>query len=180
MAQSKKSERRVVSTNESLYTVILLEINVLLLPTQIGSTKTKENLKSTITYFVEGKCINEGFVKPNSVNIKTYSSGAVKGEQIEFCVVFECKVCNPIEGTWINDCIVKSVTKAGIHANAFDDNNNIPVTIFVIRDHFIDNDYFKEIKENDSINIKVIGSRFELNDKHVEVIGNLMPKKRET
>ena len=45
MAQSKKSERRVVSTNESLYTVILLEINVLLLPTQIGSTKTKENLK---------------------------------------------------------------------------------------------------------------------------------------
>jgi hypothetical protein len=162
--------------NVTLYTNALLEIHILLLPTEIGSTKTKENLKKTIAHFVEGKCITEGYIKPNTVQLKNYSSGIIKGDKIEFNVVFECKVCNPVEGTWVNKCKVKSITKAGIHANAFDDNNNIPVTVFVIRDHFVDNKYFNSIKEDDLIDVKVIGSRFELNDPCIEVIGNLMPK----
>ena len=61
----------------------------------------------------------------------------------------------------------------------FDRNNNIPATVFVIRDHFSENKYFQEIKEDDLIDIKVIGTRFELNDSFVEVLGALMPKAKE-
>jgi len=167
---------KVTQHNVALYTNALLEMNVLLFPQHIGSSKTKENLKQTIMHFVEGKCISEGYVKPNTVTIKNYSCGNVKGDKVEFCVIFECKICNPAEGTWINKCKVKSVTKAGIHANAYDDRNNVPVTVFVIRDHFADNSYYNTIKEEDEIDVKVIGSRFELNDSCIEVIGNLMPK----
>lgn len=162
-----------------LYTSVLLEMLVLLPPTQIGTIKTKENLKKTISHYVEGKCNSEGYVKPNSVLVKNFSSGNIRGGNIEFSVVFECKVCNPMEGTWINKCKVKSITKAGIHANAFDELNNIPVTIFIIRDHFVENYHFNRVKEDDIIDVKVIGSRFELNDPCVEVIGVLMPPPRE-
>ena len=37
-----------------------------------------------------------------------------------------------MEGMWLNDCKVKSVTKAGIHANVYDDDNNVPVTVMVM------------------------------------------------
>jgi len=168
-----------VMINRILYTPAMLEMNVLLAPNEIGTNKTKENLRIAIAYFIEGKCISEGYVKPKSVSVETYSSGIIKRDKIEFCVVFRCETCSPVEGTWLHRCKVKSVTKAGIHADVYDDQNNIPATIFVIREHFLEHplsSYFHSIKENDLITVKVIGTRFELNDPCIEVLGDLMPK----
>ena len=182
--RTEKSNRipvQPIRTNNALYMSSMLEMNVLLSPTEIGIyrgiNKTKENLQTTIAYFVEGKCISEGYVQPKSVSIVNYSSGMVKGDKIEFCVVFQCKTCLPVEGMWIYQCKVKSVTKAGIHANVFDEQNNIPATVFVVRDHFMELPYFNTIKENDTIDIRVIGTRFELNDSCIEVLGNLIQNK---
>lgn len=166
-------------SNDILYNTILLEMKVLLSANQIGTQITKENLRHTIAAFTEGKCIEEGYVQPNSVQLKTYSTGALKGDKIEFHVVFECKVYNAVEGSWIHKCKVKSVTKAGVHAQVFDSQSNVPATVFIIREHFANNDYFNTIQEGDLVDVKVIGRRFELNDSCVEVLGNLMPKEKE-
>lgn len=164
---------------DMLYSTNILEMNVLLKPSQIAVNFTKENLKYSIVSKIEGKCIEEGYVQPDTVHIQTYSSGTLKGEYVEFAVVFECKTFNPAEGSWIKDCKVQSVTKAGIHANVFDSRKNNPATIFIVKEHFENNKYFNEIKEDDLITIKVIGSRFELNDPCVEILGNLMnPQKK--
>ena len=160
--------------NDVLYSTNILEMKVALLMSQIGTNATKSNLQKTIAHFIGGKCIEEGYVQPNSIQIKTYSSGSFKGDRVEFHVVFSCKTYHPVEGAWIHQCKVKSVTKAGIHANVYDTQNNVPATVFVIRDHFATNHYFNQIKEDDAIDVKVIGSRFELNDPCVEILGNLM------
>ena len=177
MATLKKNTEKKQVSND-LYFTNLLEMKVILNMNQIGTTVTKTNLKSSIDTFISGKCIEEGYVQPNSIEIKSYSVGNLKSNLIEFHVVFECKTYNPAEGSWISNCKVQSVTKAGIHANTFDRNNNIPATVFVIRDHFSENKYFQDIKEDDLIDIKVIGTRFELNDRCVEVLGDLMPKSK--
>ena len=166
-------------SNDILYVQNLLEMKVVLLMTQIGQHNTKQNLEKTIANFISGKCIEEGYVQPGSIKVKTYSSGTLKNDMIEFHVIFDCKTYSPAEGSWIHQCKVKSVTKAGIHANVYDSQNNIPATVFVIRDHFANDAYFNSIKEDDIIDIKVIGVRFELNDPFVEVLGNLMPKQEE-
>ena len=93
----------------------MLEMFVLLLPSQIGANgKTKENLRESIEYYIGGKCTVEGYVKPNSVQLVKYTNGTAKLDKIEFLVVFECLVCNPVEGMWLNGCKVKSVTKNDI------------------------------------------------------------------
>jgi hypothetical protein len=56
------------------------------------------------------------------------------------------------------------------------DEKNSPVIIYVSRDHHSSNEYFNSIKEKDAIRIRVIGQRFELNDKQVSIIGELLPK----
>jgi len=174
----KKSQTRVRpeidKSNRSLYSKNLMEMKVTLLPLEIGENQTSNNLKSIIKHSIEGKCIHEGYVKPNSVNIRTYSSGLIKGERIEFTVLFECYTCNPVEGTILFGCLVKSVTKAGIHCEVMDENGNVPISVFVARDHFVENIAFQKIKEEDKIDICVIGNRFELNDECVEVIGYLV------
>lgn len=175
--RGKQNHTQMAKTinNDVLYATNLLEMKITLLMSEIGTNKTKVNLQKTISHFIGGKCIEEGYVQPNSIEVKSYSSGSLKGERVEFHVVFACKTYHPVEGAWIHNCKVKSVTKAGIHANIFDSQGNIPATVFVIRDHFINDPYFGQIKEEDVINVKVIGSRFELNDPCVEVLGNLMP-----
>lgn len=169
-----QGNRPITDSNESIYMKNLLEMKIVLSPNEIGENTTKTNLTSIISSHIEGKCIREGYVKPKSVKITQYSCGLVKGQYVEFAVIFECLTCIPVEGTWIKQCKVRSITKAGIHADAYDNHGNIPVTVFVARDHFTTNSYFNSIKENDMINIKVIGNRFELNDECIEVLGNLM------
>ena len=167
-------QERPEKQKDPLYMKCMLEMFVLLLPSQIGTNgKTKENLRESIEYYIGGKCTVEGYVKPNSIQLVKYTNGTAKLDKIEFLVVFECLVCNPVEGMWLNDCKVKSVTKAGIHAHKYDENNNVPVTVFVIRDHYVHNPMFQSVQEDDSIDVKVIGQRFELNNKNIEVIAEL-------
>jgi DNA-directed RNA polymerase subunit E'/Rpb7 len=130
-------------------------------------------LEKMIAADIEGKCIVEGFVKNRSTKIMTYSSGLVQGSSVTFEVVYECSICSPVEGMVIN-CIAKNITKAGIRAETNDSPS--PVVIFVARDHHYTTPYFSEVKENEDIMVKVIGQRYELNDKYISIIAELIPK----
>ena len=99
----------------------------------------------------------------------------MQGRFIEFEVVFECNICCPVEGMQIK-CYAKNITQAGIRAFTSLDEKNSPVIIYVSRDHHSSNEYFNSVREKDAIRIRVIGQRFELNDKQVSIIGELLPK----
>ena len=131
----------------------------------------KETLIQTIANKIEGKCQIEGYIKPGTCNIITYSSGNIKSDMVSFNIVFDCMVCIPVEGMMMS-CIAKNITKAGIRAEI----NEVPspVVIFIARDHHHTNKQFSKIKENDTIIVKVIGQRFELNDTFVSVIAELV------
>lgn len=176
MAAIKNFKANNASNNDISYISNVLEMKVLLSLSEIGMNTTKENLRSMISNYIEGKCIEGGYVQPGTIKILSFSSGTLKKEKVEFTVVFECKTFNPAEGCWIYQCKVKSVTKAGIHANVYDSQDNVPATVFIIRDHFMNNRDFNSVKENDFVDIKVIGTRFELNDPSVEILGKLVPR----
>jgi len=145
------------------------------LPFILVGTNIEKTIQHTISSKIEGKCIVEGYVKPGSIKIINISSGTLQGRFIEFEVVFECNICCPVEGMQIK-CYAKNITQAGIRAFTSLDEKNSPVIIYVSRDHHSSNEYFNSIKEKDAIRIRVIGQRFELNDKQVSIIGELLPK----
>ena len=128
-------------------------------------------LKNIISHNIEGKCISEGYIKPESVNLISYSNGVQSGYNIVFEVVIECQTCNPVEGMII-PCIAKNITKAGIRASVNDEND--PLVIFIARDHNYLSKAFSDIEENQEIKVRVIGQRYELNDKYISVIGELI------
>ena len=136
----------------------------------IGSN-IENTLNNIISDNIEGKCITQGYIKPNSTKIITFSNGIQNGKNIVFDVVVECKVCNPIEGT-ILSCISKNITKAGIRASINDEND--PLVIFIARDHNYLSKTFTEIEVNQEIKVRIIGQRFELNDKYISVIAELI------
>ena len=76
------------------------------------------------------------------------------------------------------DCVAKNITKAGIRADSSTETPS-PIIVFITRDHQYSNPYFATINEGDKFVARVIGQRFELNDKYVSIIAELVePKKR--
>ncbi len=132
----------------------------------------KSVLEQKIKSIIEGKCIVEGFVKVDSTKIISYSSGVLTGNQIRFDVMVECEVCYPVEGMLIS-CIARNITKAGIRADSMDESPS-PVICFIARDHHTAMTHFNNIDEGDTFMTRVLGQRFELNDKQISIIGELV------
>jgi DNA-directed RNA polymerase subunit E'/Rpb7 len=166
----KKRETKIAS----IYSRCLITRNILLPMTSIGKN-IKETIEKNVVFNYEGKCVVEGFIKPDSIKVITYSSGLIQGTNISFEVVFECEICCPVEGMLIS-CVAKNVTKAGVRAESADDSPS-PVVVFVARDHHFSVSQFSNIQEGDKFVARVIGQRFELNDKYVSIIAELVVEK---
>lgn len=165
----KKREQR----EQSLFSKALLSRNVVLPMTAIGNNM-REVIEKTLKKNIEGKCAVEGFVKQDSCNVLTYSCGTVQALNISFSVVFECLVACPVEGTILR-CKARNITKAGICAESLEEKPS-PIIVHIARDHHHMSEYFSSIKDHDEIEIKVIGQRFELNDKQISIIASLVEK----
>lgn len=157
---------------QTIYSRALLTRNIVLPITAIGRN-IKETIEENIKANFEEKCVVEGYIKQNSVKIITHSSGLiVRGNTVQFNVVFECEICFPVEGMLI-ECVAKNITKAGIRGESANEVPS-PVVVFIAKDHHYNNDYFADTKEGDRITVRVIGQRFELNDKYISIIGELI------
>ena len=175
MEQTKPIKKRRDNKVLGLYSRCLLTRKVELPMEYIGKN-IDETIEEAIKTSFEGKCGEEGYIKPNSTKIIQYSSGVIeRGYIIIFEVIFECEACFPVEGMLIN-CIAKNITSAGIRAESANDVPS-PIIVFIAKDHHYDNKYFSEIKVDDKITARVIGSRFELNDKYISIIGELVKEK---
>ncbi len=159
---------------ESIYTRALITRTISLSINNIATNLDKV-LEEYISFNFEGKCIVEGFVKPGTTKIVTYSSGLIQGVNIIFEVVFECSICYPVEGMNIY-CVVKNITKAGIRAESSTDVPS-PFVVFIARDHHFNMPKFASMKEGDKFIANVIGQRFELNDKYISIIAQLKDMK---
>jgi DNA-directed RNA polymerase subunit E'/Rpb7 len=175
--QSIKPRNKAKETPiRSVFSRSLITKNIMLPVISVGKN-LKQTIERTISSMVEQKCIVEGYVKSDSVKVITFSSGLVKGDNVLFDVVFECEVCFPIAGMLLN-CVAKNITKAGIRAESSEYNPS-PFVLFIARDHYFANDYFNSIEENQSFVARIIAQRFELNDKYVSIIAELVSPKKE-
>ena len=136
----------------------------------VGSN-ISEVIRARISGEIEGRCIVEGFVRPGSASVESYSAGLLEGQSVVYEVAVGCDVCTPVEGERM-ECVARNVTKAGIRAEI--DIDPSPVTIFLARDHHHRSKAFSGIAANDKLTVSVIGQRFELNDPYVSVIAALV------
>ena len=174
-SSQKKEVKKIISNkkNNKGNTNNIYVKNILSEKINVDFKNINSNLEETFENILkqkEGLCIREGYIKPDSIKLMSYSCGELYSNNVQFQVLYECLISNPVEAMQLS-CIVKSITKIGIRAELNDDHN--PFLIFIARDHHYDNEYFSTIKQNDIINVNIIGQRFELNDKYISIIAEL-------
>ena len=160
---------------QDIYNKVCLERTLEISIKEVGS-----NLDAILLTYLqnrfEGKCNVEGFLKKGSINILSYSSGELcNGSNIKFVIVFEAEVCLPVEGM-VLPMKVLNITKAGIRGKIrTESDEEDPVVIYIARDHFNEDPDFNAITlDTDNIYVRVIGQRYEINDDHIYVIGEIL------
>ena len=134
----------------------------------------RKMINDRLTNDLEGKCGENGYIKHDSINVISLSGGYCHEQYIVFDVVYECMACCPVDGMII-ECVAREVTEsAGVRAELDDIHN--PLKIYIARDHHIKNELFHTIVVGDTIRVRVFGSRYELNDKYISVIVELLSK----
>jgi DNA-directed RNA polymerase subunit E'/Rpb7 len=173
MNKNKSQENEKEQKIYGVYNPSVITTKEVLHITECGSN-IKQNLEKKIIYKIDSRCVEQGFIRPNSIKIMSYSAGVINNSYIEFDVLYNCMICCPVEGMLI-ECVIKTITKAGIHAEVITDENVIPCTVFVARDHnFTNIQKFNSYKEKMNILVKVIGIRYDLNDPFISVIASLV------
>jgi DNA-directed RNA polymerase subunit E'/Rpb7 len=119
---------------------------------------------------VEGKCIKEGYVVPNTVIILKRSIGNMNNNQfngnITFDITIGAKVCNiPVNS--VIKASVKKINKLGILAELG------PLMIIVPKEIHQDKEPFSKINIGDEIDLLVIGKTFHLNSNIISIYAKL-------
>ena len=155
----------------------------LVLNDRIMLTNNFENidlmLKLALKQKVGNKCLKDGFVLGNSINIIKRSLGKINTSFFDgscsYDIKYTAKICNPKEGAIINVEYVDH-NKMGILA----EKKGTPLNIVIPKQLHNDKKLFQIIEEknlnNEQIRLKiqVIGKRFEKFDKEIFVIGKLI------
>jgi hypothetical protein len=121
-------------------------------------------------YKLEGKCRKEGYISIGSMTLASYSCGLLFADSVSFDVCFHADVSNPSVDTE-TECKIINNTKIGIRG-IYQEKDN-PIIFFVSREHNPKKN-FDEYFIGQTIQVKIIGTRFELNDTSISSISEII------
>ena len=158
--------------SENIYVTKILKKTITIPPDRLSEDIDKE-IKDTLDNEINGICINEGYVKPNSTKILIRSEGNLRINNfksvIYYNIEYEVLICSPSKNQII-DCTVSEVSKS--HITCYIENyDTSPLNIILSKHYHIGNEEYSNIKSNEKIKIKILDKKYEFQDKQILVIG---------
>jgi DNA-directed RNA polymerase subunit E'/Rpb7 len=175
---------------------MLFQENMLTKKVVMSINKININMKSILEKYLNktytGKCFEEGYIEKDSVRVVSYTNGLCNANNLEFHVVFTCNICM-VSDSMMLECKIENKNSSGIKCSVILDKGNISedlneeqdktynkssdsLIIFCTRDHNNENKTFNELEVGDNVIVKVIGSKYELFDEYICVIGKFIKK----
>ena len=160
--------------NGKLFYQTRLIDNISISVSEIQANEMENVFKKYLKQKYEGKCTENGLVKTDSVKIFTYSTGVHEGAKFMFTVVFDCEICDPVEGM-ILTCKVINKHTGGIMAISSTETPS-PITVYITNDYLLmfpstATDTMNELSVGDVFDAKIIGARKKLGMPTIDVIG---------
>jgi len=153
---------------DGLYVVSILKES-LAVPFSDAGRNMEHYFKSYAEEHLEGCCWKEGWIRPKSAKVISYTAGLLNGTFIDYSVLYQVEVCFPYEQMEI-ECIVRQVNKVGIRATIRETQN--PIVVYITREHnsTLQMDSYKS---GQKIKVKVLGHRFESGDPCIHVMAEM-------
>ena len=169
MELQNNNNHKINNLSDELFNEFLLTEKIIIEPKDLNHLINK-TLEEKLKEKIEEKCISEGFVKKDSIQIVKKGLGELKGSQfngnMSYELLYKAQICNPKIGQTLK-ARVKFIKKIGILAY------NGPLSIIIGKEFHHDLSIFEDINPDDILEVQVIASKFSLNDREIKVIANL-------
>jgi len=148
---------------------------------KINELNTVENITDILyikLYELYNKCCEKGYIKENSINIESYSSGYLNPIIFVPFIEYRVKCKGLIFLPNVDDVYlvkVVSINKIGIMCKMFYYNNNktyCPINIIIAK-HTQKVD-ISNLKKDDLVYVKILALKFNKNSEHIHTIGNIV------
>lgn len=164
--------------DSKIFERIILEENI-----NLTSKDTNYNINDIITKKlakkVEGKCIKEGYIKKDSIEIVNRSLGVLINSNfdstVNYVVKYSADVCM-LSNNQIIECEIFSIDKSQIICYVGEKSNS-PVEIYLFKHHHVGNVDFINLRKEDTIKVKIIGTKYEFKDTQIIAIAEFLEKK---
>jgi len=160
-----------------LFKPVYLDRRVSLSPTELSEAAADIDsfLLNKLKKGLEGQCCTHGYVKPKSAQILARSMGQVEHGRFTGDFIFHCKLkllCLLPHADQIVDARVLKMNKLGAYALVIDEGQvREAMRILIPRDLHIGNAEFESITVGQNIQVKLLRSRFQVNDTFIQSVG---------
>ena len=173
--KNEKTEKSSNKVNEDLYKTIVLSEYIYLKPADLNF-KIDDIILNKLKRKIEGKCLKVGYIMPNTIEIQTRSLGMINNASFDgmttYKITFTCNVCNPVINQIIQ-CKVGNIDKSQVICYIGEPEVS-PVEVYLFKHHHVGNPEFIALKNNDIINVKIGGSKWEYNDTCINSIAQFV------
>jgi DNA-directed RNA polymerase subunit E'/Rpb7 len=118
----------------------------------------------------EGVCISDGYVKKGSLKLLSRKMATVTRINFrgiyKFEATFSVEICNPVKNNIIS-ATIKDMNLIGLIAE------NHPMSIIIVKDCHDDQSVFDNLQIGDTISVRVLMKKYQINDTEIMVTGLL-------
>lgn len=160
-----------------IFTESLLADKVSLSPIQLNGD-IRANIERLLRERYEAKCSRFGYIRRNSINVHKIGAGQVQMVSLNgdvcYPVEFFADVCLPSVGMVVK-AVVKNMNRFGVLCEVSRD-KDIVLEIIVAKNasEIVSEVNLDELKPGMSINVEILGRKYELNDKKISIIGKIV------
>jgi DNA-directed RNA polymerase subunit E'/Rpb7 len=167
-----------------LFIPIKFKTYVQLSPSELDS-KYQERIYEKVRAVYEGTCTKFGYIKPKSIDIVKRSCGSFVKQHfngaIRFDLICRGEVCNPVQGSIVT-AIVKNKNLLGILAESTMelDGDILPILDIIVPINsagIISDVSLDSISIGDTVDIEVMGKKYQIKDKKISIIGRVIVMK---
>ena len=147
----------------------------------------RTNILKVLKKKYEGICSKFGYIKQNSIELLSVNKGSIELSTFHgyvlFDVEFNASICNPAIGSIVK-CKVKNINVFGLLCTSgiieHGKYQNILNIIIPKRDSQFTNhpDLLKNITINDEVNVEILGKKYILNNKNINVFGKIIDSQK--
>jgi len=148
---------------DNIYETRQLSTQITLHPSLLNYPDINDIIITKLKNKLEGKCIGDGFIKEESIEIISRSLGMMLNTDftgsIAYEVIYSANVCNPKEGQ-VLEVVVDTIDETN-NVCYYIDEYTSPVEIYLFKQHYLENQEYSSIKKGDNILVKILETQIE-------------------
>jgi DNA-directed RNA polymerase subunit E'/Rpb7 len=163
-------QRKLSIKPDNIYETRQLSTQINLAPRALNYSDVNQIILEKLKKQVEGKCIGDGFIKDESVEIISRSPGMMFNNDFTGSIAYEIKysaeVCNPKEGQII-EVVVEDNNNETNTVCYFVDEDTSPIEIYLFKQHYLENTVYAGLKKGDKILVKILDTQIEFGQRKI-------------